>query len=462
MKKTASYILPPEFKEAFKPADIRGVYPYEIDGNMAYHATRAFVINHNYDQIIVGYDMRLSSPELYEGVVEGARDAGASVIDIGMVATPQLYFSSGSLVLPGVMITASHSPREYNGLKFVHADAVPLTQTNGMKELLKMVEKGEYPIPKKRGRVKKKDITKHYQKFVLHDAQGSRYAGIKIATDIGNGMASAIVPLLEEKLPITFTTLYAKPDGRFPNRDSDPNLYENQKGLRTLLEKKRFDFGISFDGDADRIAFLDEQGNYCNSAMIAALVTDRLLAVEPKATVVFTNLTSRVFAERIVAGNGKPVRAKVGHTFLKEMMRKKKAVFGAEHSGHFFYRDFFYTDSVVFTLRHVLDAYLEAKVEGKTFCEMMAPYKKYYQTEDVVIPVEDTKSAMRSIALYLETKKPQSLIAFDGYFVDFGDVWGAVKVSVTERAVKLMFESKSKAKAKKLQKELVQFVKGIE
>jgi len=455
------YILPPEYKKSFKPADIRGVYPHEIDGNVAYHAARAFVTNHKYEKLVVGYDMRESSPELYEGVVEGARAAGALVVDIGQVATPQLYFASGSLQLPGVMITASHSPREYNGMKFVHADAVPLTPTNGMKQLVKAVEKGKYPEAKKRGRVVKKDITKAYQKFVLKGMKPREYAGITIATDIGNGMASAIVPLLQEKLPINFSTIFAKPDGRFPNRDSDPNLRENQIALDHKIDHGHYDFGISFDGDSDRIAFLDEQGNYVNSAAIGALIAARFLAKEPKAKIASTNLNSRIYDETIRAHGGKVVMAKTGHTFVKEQMRKHEAVFGCEYSGHFFFRDFFYTDSVVLTLRHVLDAYRQTKAAGQTFSEMMAPYLVYQQTEDVVVKVADKDLAMKKILAHLKAQQPLLLKEFDGYFVDFGDVWGAVKVSVTEYAIKLMFESKSKAKAQKAQRELVKFVKSI-
>jgi phosphomannomutase len=269
------------------------------------------------------------------------------------------------------------------------------------------------------------------------------------------------VPLLKKHLPIQFDTLFANPDGRFPNRDSDPNLRENQIALDEKIDAGKYDFGISFDGDADRIAFLDEHGNYINSAAIGALIATRLLAKEPKAKIVHTNLTSKIFEETILAHGGKPIRARVGHTFLKEAMRKRGAIFGAEHSGHFFFRDFFYTDSVVMTLLEVLDAYVEAKAKGQTFGEMMKSYMVYHQTEDMVIPVANTKIAMEKIKDHLVAKQPQTLIAFDGYFVDFGTAWGAVKVSVTEYAIKLMFEAKTKKDATTAQKELVQFVRSI-
>lgn len=456
-----TYQLAQQFEKAFKDADIRGTYPVEINEGLVYGVARAFVEEFGYQKLVVGRDMRLSSPGLHDAFVAGAREAGADVIDVGLVATPQLYFASGSLQLPGVMITASHSPAEYNGLKLVHADAVPLTKRNGLTQILKRVKRGQWVAAKKRGKLTKKNIDAGYQKWVLAGIKPKRYEGIRIATDIGNGMAHDIIPLLAEKLPITFDTLFARLDGHFPNRDSDPNLRENQEALNNKIDQGRYDFGISFDGDADRIAFLDERGNYVNSAAIGALIANRILVREPKAKIATTNLNSRIYDETIRASGGKVVMARTGHTFVKEAMRKHSAVFGCEYSGHFFFRDFFYTDSVVLTLREVLDAYVEAKAAGQTFGEMMAPYLVYAQTEDVIVKVADKEVALAKIHDYLLSLKPKSLKRFDGYFIDFGDVWGAIKMSVTEYAVKLMFESRDKRKAQKLQKQIQQFVKSI-
>ncbi len=456
-----TYPLAPQFAKAFKDADIRGTYPLEINEGLVYAVARAFVEEFSYKKIVVGRDMRISSPALHAAFVVGVRDAGADVIDIGMVATPQLYFASGSMQLPAVMITASHSPAEYNGLKLVHADAIPLTKRNGLAQILKRVKQGKWTEVKKRGKLTKKNIDAGYQKRVLAGIKPKRYIGLRIATDIGNGMAHDIIPLLAEKLPIKFETLFARRDGHFPNRDSDPNLRENQTALDKKIDHGHYDFGISFDGDADRIAFLDEQGNYVNSAAIGALIATRILAREPKAKIASTNLNSRIYDETIRAHGGKVVMARTGHTFVKEAMRKHEAVFGCEYSGHFFFRDFFYTDSVVLTLREVLDAYVEAKVAGQTFGAMMAPYLVYAQTEDVIVKVADKAIAMAKLHDYLASLQPKSIKQFDGYFVDFGDVWGAVKMSVTEYAVKLMFESRDKRKAVKLQKQIQQFVKSI-
>lgn len=453
--------LPLHYKASFKDADIRGVFPFEINEAVASLVARAFVEIFSYTTVVVGCDMRLSSPQLHKAFIDGVRQAGANVIDVGLVATPQLYFASGSLNLPAVMITASHSPKEYNGMKLVHAGAIPLTKRNGLAQILKLVTRNKFLDATQKGRVTKKNIDASYIKYVLRGIKTKKYTGLRIATDIGNGMAHDVIPLLAKKLPISFKTIFTKLDGNFPNRDSDPNLRENQEALDDKLDHGQYDFGISFDGDADRIAFLDAEGNYINSAAIGALIAKRILAREPKANIASTNLNSRIYEETIVASGGKVIMARTGHTFVKEQMRKHQAVFGCEYSGHFFFRDFFYTDSDVLTLIEILDAYVESKSAGLTFADMMAPYLVYAQTEDIVVKVADKDLAMQKVHDYLVSLKPKSIKKFDGYFVDFGDVWGAVKMSVTEYGVKLMFESKSKQKAQKLQKQIRTFVQSI-
>ncbi len=454
-------VVPTAYERAFKDADIRGVFPDEINEYLAYSVARAFVEEFSYQTVVVGCDMRLSTPVMQSAFILGIRDAGAAVIDLGLVATPQLYFASGSLTLPGVMITASHSPKEYNGLKLVHADAVPLTKRNGLIQIKKRVKKGVWQSVARRGGLKKKNIDAAYAKYVFAGVQSKKYTGLRVATDVGNGMAHDLIPLLRAKLGIHFDAIFAKLDGSFPNRDSDPNLHENQIALEAKIDGGHYDFGISFDGDADRIAFLDEHGNYINSGAIGALIAARLLAREPKAKIASTNLNSRVYEETIRAHGGKVILARTGHTFVKEEMRKYGAVFGCEYSGHFFFRDFFYTDSVELTLLEVTNAYLDAKAVGQTFGQMMAPYLIYTQTEDVVVEVVDKDVVMQKVYDYLVSLTPMVLQKFDGYFVDFGDVWGAVKMSVTEYGVKIMFESRSKTKAKKMQNQILKFVKSI-
>jgi phosphomannomutase len=449
------------YQSAFKDADIRGVYPTELDEEIVYLIARSFIDEYGFTEIVVGRDMRVSSPALYEAFCKGAVDAGAIVTDLGLVSTPMVYFASGSLALGGVMITASHSPREFNGLKLVLPGAIPLTEKHGLKSIRKRMEKGVFIEPKKKGKIRSKDISKAYQKKVLSGSKGVSFQGMKVLVDCGNGMSSVIMPLIAEKLPVAFTTLFTELDGRFPNRGSDPTLKKNQRTITQTLKAGGYDFGISFDGDADRVAFFDEKGSYINSAIIGAVIAERLLAKYPGAKMVYTNLTSRIYEERIRAAGGKPVPARVGHAFIKETMRTKDAVFGCEHSGHFYFKEYFYTDSATITLRYVLEAFAEAKKHGQTFSAMMAPYCIYEQTEDTIVDVVHKKEALESVHKWLIEKQPQQIKRFDGYYANFGDVWGSVKISVTEHALKMMFEGYSKKKAQALQDDMVAFVKSI-
>lgn len=411
--------------------------------------------------VLVARDMRLSSEALHKAFCKGVTDAGANVVDIGLVHTPVLYYASGSMQLPGVVITASHSPKTYNGLKLVLPGAIPLTEKHGLGAIRRRMEKGRFNEVEERGKVKIKDVKKAYLKFVLSGTKAKNFTGLQVAVDCGNGMAGVLMPLLQSKLPIRFTTLFAELDGRFPNRGSDPTLKKNQRAISKLLQADMNDFGIAFDGDADRIAFFDETGRFVNSAAIGALIAERLLINEPGAKIVYTNLTSRVYEERIKAGGGVPVIARVGHAFIKETMRQKDVLFGCEHSGHYYFKDYFYTDSVVLTLRYVLEAYSEAKKRGESFSEMMKPYHCYEQTEDVIVEVKNKPKALASVYEYLMNKKPKKVKKYDGFMVDYGEVWGSVKISVTEPALKMMFEGYKKKTAQALQDEVAEYVRRI-
>jgi phosphomannomutase len=447
-----------DYKKAFKPTDIRGVYPTELDEEVVYLIARAFVDEYKHKAVLVARDMRLSSESLHSAFCRGIVDAGADVVDLGLVHTPVLYFASGTLHLPGVVITASHSPKEFNGLKLVLAGAIPLTETFGLKQIRRRMEKGVFNEAAKLGKIKKKDVLKAYQKFVFKGVKTKGLEKVKVVADIGNGMAAILMPLLKEKLPLQITELFSDLDGRFPNRGSDPTIRQHQKHLVKKLKESEYDFGIAFDGDSDRIAFLDEKGNFVNSAAIGALIAERLLLTHPKAKIIYTILTSRILEETIKRAKGKAVQARVGHAFIKDTMRKQDVLFGCEQSGHYYFKDYFYTDSVVLTLRYVLEAYNEA---GIPFSKLVEPYITYKQTEDVVVDVQDKKKAMQQVEKYLLAKNPQQVKRFDGLFVDFGEVWGAVTISVTEHALKTVFESKVKAVASVMQKEVVEYIKSI-
>ncbi len=450
-----------DYKKAFKPTDIRGVYPTEIDEELVYLVARAFVDEYKHNTVIVARDMRLSSQVLYEAFCKGVTDAGADVIDLGLVHTPVMYFASGTMNLPGVVITASHSPRDFNGLKLVLANAIPLTEDFGLKQIRRRVERGVFSEVGKVGKVRPKNILKAYQKFVFKGIKTKGLEEMKVVADIGNGMASVLMPLLEEKIPVQFTKMFENLDGKFPNRGSDPTIRKHQSHLVKKLKEDDYDFGIAFDGDSDRIAFLDEKGNFINSASIGAIIAERILKARPKSKIIYTILTSKIYEEKIKLAGGIAVQAKVGHAFIKDAMRKKDVEFGCEQSGHYYFKEYFYTDSVVFTLRYVLEAYQEAKKNGLKFSQMVEPYIQYKQTEDVVIDVNDKHKALKLVEKYLSDKNPIKTKKYDGVWVDFGEVWGAVTISVTEHALKVLFESKVKAKALAMQAQVVDYIKSI-
>jgi phosphomannomutase len=336
-----------------------------------------------------------------------------------------------------------------------------LTEKHGLGAIRRRIEKGKFVDVEKRGRVTQKDVRKGYQRFVFKGVSVKKFAGLRVVADVGNGMAGGLMPLLQEKLPIDFEVLFPEPDGRFPNRGSDPTLTKHQRPLKKTLKEGEFDFGVGFDGDADRIAFLDEKGNYINSAAIGALIAQYLLKKHSSAKIGVTGLTSRVFEESIREAGGKPVFVPVGHALIKEAMRKKDILFAAEHSGHFYFKDYFFTDSVTLTLLAVLEMYAEAKAGGQTFSQMMMPYQRYQQTEDVIVMVKDQTLALKKTEAYLQTLNPKKTKKFDGVLVDFGDVWGMVKSSVTETALKLMFESKKRKDAQAMQDQIKDFIESI-
>lgn len=451
-------MLPVDYKKAFKDADIRGWYGSEIDEIVAYRVAQAFVVEFSLSQVLVGRDMRLSSPALRDAFVAGVVSAGATVIDLGLVTTPMLYFASGSQSLPGVMITASHNPAGYNGLKLIMPGAIPLTNATGLKAIEQHIAKTILVTSKTRGNVTKKSIVAAYSRFVRDTVTFKPTHPLQLVVDAGNGMGTLLGPILKTYSKLTTTELFFALDGAFPNRASNPTLHKNQKQVRAELKKGIYDFGVAFDGDADRVAFFDERGRSINAAVIGSLLSRYFLGTYPNATCVDTVLTSRGYRESILAGGGKVRRARVGHAFIKEVMRAHDVVFACEHSGHFYYRDTFFADSGIVTVLLVAKLIDEAKRGGQTFSQLLSPFKFYYQTEEVLVPVRnkrETLAAVRARAVSLNSKK---ISVFDGLTIDMGNYWYTVKESVTEDALKFVVESKQQKVAQVAQTDLLAFL----
>lgn len=457
--KPESDSLPKEYAKAFKDADIRGVYPTEINETVAYRVARAFVEECGWKQVLVARDMRTSSPTLRSAFIAGVRDAGATAIDIGIIDTPGLYYAAGSLDLPGVVITASHNPAEYNGLKLVAPGAIPLTNKTGLTAIKKRIEANQFPTPKKRGQLKKQSVTKDYLSYIGKRSTFKPERPLKVVVDAGNGTAGPLVEKLCRTLPVEITPLFFELDGTFPNRASNPTLAKNQAAIKAAIKQGDYDFGVAFDGDADRVAFFDERGNYINSAFIGALITEHVLQSQPHTSFVYTVFTSKAYEETIRENGGKAIKARVGHAFIKELMRKKDAVFGCEHSAHFYFKDNYYTDSGILTFLFVAAAFAKQLPTGQQFSQYIKPFAKYFQTEEVLVPVKDKDKALQEIAAHYETKNPESITHFDGVTIRFTDYWFVVKKSVTEDALKFVVESPKKTEAKQRQKEIYDYLR---
>ncbi|MCD5381856.1 MAG: phosphomannomutase/phosphoglucomutase [Candidatus Pacebacteria bacterium] len=453
--------LPKEYKKAFKDADIRGVYPTQINEVTTYRTARAFVQHFGLKKVIVARDMRVSSPALRNAFVQGVTDAGAEAIDIGMVGTPAMYYASGTMKAHGVVITASHNPKEYNGLKLVLPGAVPVTNASGLKAILKLVERGTFAASKKKGRVTKTDVFPAYKKYVAGKVKVKSDRKVRVVMDAGNGMATTFKSVLTDTLPVTTKKLFFKLDGSFPNRDSNPTLKKNQKAIVAELKTGKYGFGVSFDGDVDRVAFFDEKGWYINSAVIGAMLAKYALQKKKGLPFVYTVFTSKIYEETIKQYGGKAVRARVGHAFIKEQMRKHDAFFGCEHSAHFYFKDNFYADSGILAFLQVLAAYTEAAKEGQTFSEMIAEFGVYHQTEEILVKVPDKKKALEKVAAKYGKMKSCTVKKFDGVTVTFKDYWFVVKQSVTEDALKFVVEAPEKELAEAKKKELHVFLKSM-
>jgi len=450
--------LPLEYAKAFKSADIRGIYPTQINEEVAYRTAKAFVQHFNLKKMVLARDMRISSLSIRKAFIKGIREQGADVLDIGLAGTPAMYYMAGRYKMAGAVITASHNPKEFNGIKLVEAGAIPLTDKTGLCAIQKMVEENNFIPAKKKGKLQKKSIGAEYKKYVQQFVKFESKKKIDIVVDAGNGMAVTLAPILCKGLPFKIHKMFFKLDGSFPNRASNPTLAKNNKQIRDVIKKRKPDFGAAFDGDVDRVAFFDEKGDMVNSAVIGALIAAHMLKQKAGQTFVYTNFTSKSYEETVRSHGGKVLRARVGHAFIKRMMREKTAVFSCEHSAHFYFKDNFYTDSGIITLLYVAELYAHARDEGKTFSQLVKEFDHYHQEEEILIRVADKKKVLKKINEKYKTMKSFKCDNFDGLHAVSKEYWFTLKMSVTEDALKLIIEGRDKKQVKQKQKEILSLV----
>ncbi|HPP76160.1 MAG TPA: phosphomannomutase/phosphoglucomutase, partial [Armatimonadota bacterium] len=385
-QKTARQIDP----SIFKAYDIRGIYPDQIDEDVCYRIARAYVASQGWKRVVVGHDMRETADSLVEATIRGITDQGADVVPIGLTSTPMYYFAVNLLKGDaGMMVTASHNPAGYNGYKMTGPDAIPSISYISNEELWRRASAGEFPESAKKGTVHpKEDVLDRYITAVLENAGISDFGDLKIAVDTANGMGGLILPKLFERVGNDPIKIFWEIDGTFPNHEANPLKLETLKWLQEAVVKNKANFGAAFDGDGDRVAFVDEKGEPVSGDMITALIAREMLKKQPGAKILYDIRSSWAVPEEIKAAGGIPVPCRVGHGLIKKQMRKEGGYFAGELSSHYYFSTFFYTDNGDLTFLNIVKLLLS---EGKPLSELVAPLMRYYHTPEINSVVDDVR-----------------------------------------------------------------------
>lgn len=440
-------------KEIFKAYDIRGASPGEITEEFAERLGRVFSHFTEAKTVVVGRDARASSPELANALIRGIISQGVDVIDIGMVSTPMFYFAVGEYELhdAGIMVTASHNPSQYNGFKMVRGDDSPIGANSGMWQLRDLVTSPREFPDQKIGNVVESDISDAYFQKICSLADPETLKQFKLAVDNGNGMGGVILPRLLKLIPGWHSSLYMEPDGTFPNHEANPLKEETLSELKKLIKEKKSDLGAAFDGDADRIGFVDENGVPVPGDLLIAVLAPRILEEHPGAPILYDVRSSWAVKEAITKAGGKPLMCPVGHALVKKMLRETDAAFGGEVSMHYYYKDFYNgMESSALTLLILLGILTD---ENKTLSELVAPHKKYFHSGEINFTVSDPSVSIAAV----EKKYGQmakEIIRIDGVRMEFDDWWFSVRASNTEPLLRLNLEAKTKAKMEERQEEI--------
>jgi phosphomannomutase len=426
-----------DLRPIFKAYDIRGVYPDEFDEDAALRIGGAFAKWVGADEIVLGKDCRLSSPSLAAAFTEGVTRLGVGVVDLGLATTDMVYFGSGRLSMPGAMFTASHNPSRYNGLKLCGPLARPVGQDSGLQEILAKAEGGAPPAVAATGKVREHHLVDEYLEHLLSFADLGRFAEIVVVADAANGMAGLVVPALFERLPAKLVPLYMELDGTFPNHPADPIQPENQEDLKRTVVEHGADLGLAFDGDADRVFLVDEHADGVSGSLVTALVASGMLEREPGATILHNLICSWTVPEVIREHGGNPVRTRVGHSFIKQVMAETGALFGGEHSGHYYFRDHYNADSGLVASMVVMDQMSKA---GRPLSELLEPFRRYLASGEINSEVADKEGTIERIAAAYADGKQDWL---DGLTVEYQDWWFNVRPSNTEPLLRLNLEART-------------------
>jgi phosphomannomutase len=442
--------------EIFGAYDIRGVYPETLDESAAYAIGRATVQFLSVAVVAVGRDMRVSSPPLSDAIMRGITDQGADAIDLGLTTTDELYFAVGKFdYAAGIMITASHNPAQYNGIKMCRAEAIPLNGDTGLHQIRDLALAGTFDQSKRQGHIITRDVTGAYVEHALSFVDTSKIRPYRIAVDAGNGMAGMIMPAVFKHLPCELIPLYFELDGTFPNHQASPIEPENTAELRDVVVRQACDMGVAFDGDADRMFLVSEKGHLLGGDMVTALVAKSLLQRAPGSTILYNLISSRSVPEVIEQSGGRAIRTRVGHSFIKAQMRENNAIFGGEHSGHFYFRDNWYADSGLIAFLIVLEMISES---GKTVSELVEPIDKRFRSGEINSTVSDQQARMIEIERQYAAQGAE-IDHLDGITVSFPTWWFNVRSSNTEPLLRLNVEADSPGELEERRDEVLRLIR---
>ncbi|MEE4425323.1 phosphomannomutase/phosphoglucomutase [Streptomyces bugieae] len=444
-----------------KAYDVRGVVPTQWDEPLSELFGAAFVEVTGADAIVIGHDMRPSSPGLAGAFARGAAARGADVTLIGLCSTDELYFASGSLGLPGAMFTASHNPAQYNGIKMCRAGAAPVGQDTGLADIRALVERWSdegAPEPAATpGTVGERDVLADYGTHLRSLVDLSAIRPLKVVVDAGNGMGGHTVPTVFAGLPLELDALYFELDGSFPNHEANPLDPKNIVDLQARVRETGADLGIAFDGDADRCFVVDENGDPVSPSAITALVAARELAKHPGSTVIHNCITSWSVPEVVRENGGAPVRTRVGHSFIKEEMAKTGAVFGGEHSAHYYFRDFWNADTGMLAALHVLAA---LGGQDRPLSQLVAEYDRYAASGEINSTVDDQAGRLAAIKAAYQGREGITLDELDGLTVTADDWWFNVRPSNTEPLLRLNAEARDADTVARVRDEALAIIRG--
>jgi len=435
---------PANINAIFKAYDVRGTVPDQLDEELARATGRAYVQVVGATEMVIGYDMRPSSPGMAGAFADGATAAGADVTMIGLASTDQLYFASGHLGMPGAMFTASHNPAQYNGIKMCRTLAQPIGLDTGLAEIRDLVISGDFAVPQRTGTITEHDVLEAYAAHLisLSPVVGRR---LKVVIDAGSGMAGHTAPAVFGRLgsdQVEMVPMYFELDGSFPHHEANPIEAANLVDLQQRVMAEDADIGLAFDGDADRCFLVDETGRAVSPSTLTALIASRELAKEPGATIIHNLITSRAVPELVSELGGNPVRTRVGHSFIKATMAETDAIFGGEHSGHFYFRDFWRADSGMLAALHALAALSETE---QSLSELLARYERYPLSGEVNTQVSDQAAMMAGLEAEYAGQDGVTTDWLDGLTVSHADWTFNVRPSNTEPLLRLNAEGKDQA-----------------